>query len=299
MNDTLCSFNEGGAFQCMDIAMAAGIASLRTCLNRTVIIGLCGPQGSGKSSTSQRLAARLQRLGLKAVACSLDDFYLTAARRRELAKEVHPLLATRGVPGTHDLALLNETLARLSNAGEQSTTAISVFDKTTDERAPAARWFRFQGRPDAIILEGWCIGARPQPSDALISPVNVLEEMEDSNGSWRRYVNNQLAESYAELFARLDYRLFLSPPSFESVFVWRAEQEAKLERRLTRSRTPMSERELRRFIAHYERLSRWLMVDEPADLIVQIGEDRTPLTWRWKSWAVDCSQSPQHHTYTV
>jgi len=74
-----------------------------------LIFGMCGAQGSGKSTLARALAGRFPR----AVALSIDDFYLTRAERLRLAKEVHPLLATRGVPGTHDLDLANAVLTAL------------------------------------------------------------------------------------------------------------------------------------------------------------------------------------------
>jgi D-glycerate 3-kinase len=138
----------------------------------------------------------------------------------------------------------------------------------------------FHGRADAIILEGWCVGARPQPPQDLATPINALEATEDPHGLWRTFVNNQLDGSYAALFARLDFDVMLKAPSFACVFDWRREQETKLERPTNGSRPPMSDDELRRFIAHYERVTRWLMADQPADLVIDIGQDRTPLSWR-------------------
>ena len=73
-----------------------------------------GSQGSGKTTLCAYLCALLEaEYGLRAIALSLDDFYLTRAAARELGASVHPLLATRGVPGTHDMALLNDTLDAL------------------------------------------------------------------------------------------------------------------------------------------------------------------------------------------
>ena len=69
--------------------LAARAQRLKTVRRKTAVIGLCGAQGSGKSTiaavTVQLLAAR----GVSAIALSLDDFYLTHDARQRLAREVH------------------------------------------------------------------------------------------------------------------------------------------------------------------------------------------------------------------
>lgn len=275
------TMSDAGGLERMDEVMVDDIIATRERLGRTVMIGLCGPQGSGKSSTAQRLVERLGALGLKAVARSLDDFYLTRQDRGALARTIHPLLATRGVPGTHDLAMLHATLDQLASAQPGAIVALPTFDKTTDDRAPRPLWPSSAGCVDVVILEGWCVGARPQPHEALEMPVNALETIEDPDATWRTSINDQLAGPYAALFGRLDRRYLLRAPSFDVVFQWRAEQENGLERPQDGSRPPMTESQLRRFIAHYERLTLWLAEDEPADLVVDIGIDRAPLCLRW------------------
>lgn len=267
------------AFEQADALIVDRIQGLRSTSAGPVLIGLCGPQGSGKSFTAARLVKRLQDSGLNAVARSIDDFYLTREERHALAQHVHPLLATRGVPGTHDLVLLNETLDRLCNAGPTAEVQLPTFDKTIDDRAPASDWPVFCGPAVVIILEGWCVGARPQPASGLAEPVNRLEAEEDPEGVWRAFVNDRLASDYANLFDRLDLKVMLKAPSFDCIFDWRAEQEAKLDRRADGSKPPMTAGELQRFIAHYERVTRWLMADEPVDLVIEIDRGLTPRRW--------------------
>lgn len=60
----------------------------------------------------------LQAQGLAAVALSLEDFYLTRQQRAEFARRVHPLVQTRGVPGTHDIALVLKVIEALQRSGE-------------------------------------------------------------------------------------------------------------------------------------------------------------------------------------
>ena len=232
------------------------------------IIGVAGAQGSGKSTLA---AEAVDAFGV--VALSLDDVYLTRAERLALAKTVHPLFATRGPPGTHDLKLLNEVLDALRGAASDSDVRLPAFDKLKDDRRPEADWLVARGRPRAIILEGWCVGALPQPDADLVPPVNALERDEDAQGTWRRAVNARLAEDYASLFARLDRTLYLRPPAFERVLDWRCEQETTL---LGEHPLPPGRRaELARFVQHYERLTRHMMDGGVrADVVIQLDANR-------------------------
>jgi D-glycerate 3-kinase len=176
--------------------------------------------------------------------------------------------------------LMSDTIHALLQASPDSITALPRFDKASDDRVPCDGWPDFQGRPDVVILEGWCVGARPQAESALLEPVNALEAQEDGDGRWRRYANACLGDGYAAFFAGLDLRLMLRAPSFACVHGWRAEQEAGLSRDSRMARPAMSDAELARFIAHYERMTRWILEDEPADLIADIDDRRAPFAWR-------------------
>jgi len=259
------------------------ILSARKRCGRPVAIGLCGAQGSGKSTTAGRLAAQLQAGGYATAVLSIDDFYLTRSERAALAASIHPLLATRGVPGTHDVELAIHTLLNLLQASAADTVPIPKFDKSRDERVPQAQWTAHRAPVEVVLLEGWCVGARPQPQDALTTPVNELEREEDMDGRWRRYVNQRLEGDYADLFSLLDTRMLLRPPDFETVYSWRAQQEAGLSR-TGHSLSPMTEGELRRFIAHYERLTGWILLDEPANVIVHLDSRRIPVQYCLKDF---------------
>ena len=234
-----------------------------------LVVGLCGPQGSGKST----LAAALENRFPGAVTLSLDDLYLTRAERERLAGEVHPLLVTRGVPGTHDIGLGLDTLAALDR-GEP--VRLPRFDKARDDRVDSAHWPPAPERCQLVIFEGWCVGASPQPDDALIAPINRLECERDPDGSWRGYVNAALAGPYAALFSRIGFLAFLRAPAWEQVFAWRLEQEEALRRVRPDGERLMEETELRTFISHFERLTRWMLGEMPrrADLTLQLAADR-------------------------
>lgn len=213
--------------------------------NRIKVIGISGSQGSGKSTLAKILVERLVQAGANAQAVSLDDFYLTQAERVALAARVHPLLRTRGVPGTHDVEWLQRVLADV-RAGAGRIT-LPEFDKALDDRSGQR-----QVTCDVLVIEGWCLGVKAQNEAALAVPVNELERGMDGEGFWRRWVNAQIQSRYAPLWSAVDFWLQLEPPGFGQVVEWRRQQEGHLP-----EAQRMDEQRLRRFIEHYERLTRW------------------------------------------
>lgn len=248
-----------------------------------LLVGLCGAQGSGKSTMTLMLRELLQTQGARVAALSLDDLYLRRAERLELSRNVHPLLATRGVPGTHDVALGLRTFAALRGNG---TVRLPSFDKASDDRREAVHWPSVAAPVDIILFEGWCMAARPQSPTALRSPINALEREYDADGRWRGYVNDALAGPYRALFEPLDVLILLQAPSFDVVFRWRLEQERKLRERVQQEggsgQRIMSEAEVATFIAHYERITRHILEEMPAraDVLIELDEQRVPLLRR-------------------
>ncbi len=245
-------------------------------VDRTVVVGVCGAQGTGKSALARLMKALLEHLHqLRVATLSLDDLYLSKAARQHLAETYHPLLVTRGVPGTHDVGLGCRVLRSL-RAGE--SVALPRFDKATDEPFPKFRWPVWNGPCDVVLFEGWCVGARPQPGDELEAPINGLERLEDSTGNWRWYVNRQLAGAYQTLFAELDLLILLRPRDFEQVYAWREEQEARL-RAGGGGPEVMTPTAVRRFVMHFERLTRFIWDEMPdrADAVIYLEDDHTPV----------------------
>ena len=228
--------------------------------NNPMFIGINGAQGTGKSTLAKLFKLCCTEAGLKVAVLSIDDFYLSKHARAQLAETVHPLLATRGVPGTHDVEKLKSCLNQLLDS-QVGTVKIPRFDKAADNPAPEDRWATLTLPVDLIILEGWFIGLEPEPCEHLVSPVNHLEVSEDGDGSWRNFVNNSLRSDFADLFGRLDSLLMLQAPSFEQVLTWRSLQEEKLKRHRAElfdadTSGVMNSEEIGRFIQHFERLTR-------------------------------------------
>lgn len=252
--------------------IADAIAMRRAETRAPLLAGICGPQGSGKSTMAAFVAALLDMRGVPTAILSLDDLYLNPEDR---PVDVHPLFITRGVPGTHDIALGLGIIDRLFGAGPEDLTPIPRFDKACDRRAPQMAWDRFSGPAAVVLLEGWCVGATPQDDVALAAPVNRLEAEEDPERVWRRHVNACLAGDYQDLFGRIDVLVYLEAPSFDCVSRWRALQEHKLRAREGED-AGMGEAALGRFVMHYERITHQLAATLPtrADILVELDTDQ-------------------------
>lgn len=252
----------------------------------TFTLGINGAQGTGKST----LADLVQRVLTGLYDCnvallSLDDFYLTRIERRELARAVHPLLITRGVPGTHDTSLLHVCLDRLSRLGRSETMRLPRFDKAVDDRVDESKWPRLEGPVDLVILEGWCVGAAAEDDESLAESINELELVEDPASLWRSYANERLREDYEPIFAMLDALVVLQAPGFDVVLEWRLQQERQL-----RARSPsdapgvMSDEQVARFIQFYERITRNNLERLPglADVVLAYDEDHRCISSRYR-----------------
>jgi D-glycerate 3-kinase len=256
---------------------AERIADRRRELGRPIVAGLCGTQGSGKSTMAAFLKLQLEQKGLTVAVLSIDDIYLTLPQRERLAAEVHPLLKTRGVPGTHDVGLGLALLDVLTSGPAE--VSLPRFDKAEDTRAAADTWPRVMAPVDVVLFEGWCVGALPQIDEALAAPINALEREDDADGAWRGYVNDQLKGDYALLFGRIDILAMLQAPGFEAVFGWRCLQEQKLADRVRREgligAKVMTPDQIRCFLMFYQRITQNILAEMPgrADIVMPLDAD--------------------------
>ncbi len=250
------------------------------------MIGVSGAQGTGKSTLADYLRKALgTQYAQYTAVLSLDDYYLTKSERRTLATSVHPLLLTRGVPGSHDVGLLCESLNSLRQLQSGQTTKLPRFDKSVDDRVPEEHWTVIEGPVDLIILEGWCVASVPQPHESLLNSLNELEAREDPSGLWRRYVNEKLMAYEASIFCSLDATVFLEAPSFEAIFEWRQLQERKLEKKVGRGAGGiMDSQQLRWFMQHYERITRHNLdlLPATADVVLTLNEDHECIESRYR-----------------
>ncbi len=240
---------------------------------RPYVLGLSGLQGSGKSTLARVMKVQAEARGWPTEVLSLDDFYYARGDRETLAQQIHPLLRSRGVPGTHEIELLLSVLAALPRASEKLPVTHPRFDKGRDTRIPPSRWPRITQPPRLVIVEGWALGIRPQLQAALATPTNELERIEDADGSWRHWVNKQL-RGYQPLWRKFDALIVLQAPGWDIVRRWRSEQEADLIAR--HAPLAMDATSMDRFLAHFERLSRHALATLPAlaDTCVEYDDAR-------------------------
>jgi len=280
----------------LDDALAVGLPS-------PAVYGIVGLQGTGKSTLAAQMAAMAKSRGLSVVVLSIDDSYLGRRERLRLGRDVHPLLATRGPPGTHDVALACATIDALQGKrkrGQSEVLPASIrrkaelverkihsdpfspvrlprFDKIADRRLSPSHWPRVTRKPDLIVLEGWFLKVPAEPDASLIEPLNALERDEDADGIWRRYVNASLANDYAALWQRIDRLLFLQGPGFEIVPEWRWQQEVTLQV-MQPQRRAMDRATVDRFVLFFERVSRQGLRTLPsiADWRIELDAMRRP-----------------------
>ena len=225
---------------------------------KTKIIGISGGQGAGKSTITGILKLILKKkYGLNLCVFSIDDFYKKKLDRLKMSKRTHPLFITRGVPGTHDITLINKTIKKLKQK-KFRTVLIPKFDKSKDDRFQKNKWQKIVVKPDIIIFEGWCVGATHQNSAELKKPLNLIEEKYDKNLKWRKIVNNLLKKRYKSLFSQIDKLVYLKVPNFNYIIKWRWLQEQKM-KLTSKNKKTMSKIQIKEFIMFYERITKHMM----------------------------------------
>ncbi|MDB4141294.1 uridine kinase [Candidatus Pelagibacter sp.] len=237
--------------------------SKRVNKKKPLIIGLAGGQGSGKTTISSILTLILKKyFKLNVFKVSIDDFYKTRKDRKSLSKNKHPLLMTRGVPGTHDVDLMLNFFKKIKDKNFKSLQ-IPTFNKAIDDRCQKSLWYKIKTKPDVVIFEGWCVGARPQLNSQLKKPINSLEKVHDQGAKWRTYVNNQLKTKYNALFKQLDGLLYLKAKNFSLLREWRLKQERKLwvQTKNKKNLKIMSSGDVINFMQTYQRITQQMFKD--------------------------------------
>ena len=252
---------------------------------KTLFLGLSGGQGSGKTTVTGILKIILKKyFKRKTHVSSIDDFYKTLEERNKISSTIHPLFKTRGVPGTHDTNLIKKFFDFIKKKKFRKFEA-PRFDKSIDDRLKKKYWFNIKEKPEVVILEGWCVGAKPQTNLLLKKPINNLEKYEDKDLIWRRYVNQKLKTEYKKIFAMIDYFIFMKIPNFNKVFKWRLIQERKLRKRSHKAKKIMLYNEIKRFIMFYERITLQMLKVMPkiASIVLSLNNEHQINKIRFKN----------------
>ena len=242
-----------------------------------LIIGLAGGQGTGKTTIASIISLILEKyFKLKVFKISIDDFYKTRNERNKISKSIHPLLMIRGVPGTHDYKIIYEFFKKIKNK-KFAKFRLPKFDKSKDERYNKKLWYKINSKPDIIIFEGWCVGAKSQKNSELIKSKNSLEKISDQNFIWRKYVNLQLKKNYKNLFRQIDEIIYLKANNFKILQKWRIKQEKTLwlKSKNKRSLRIMNRGDIINFMQTYQRITQNMFKDAPkyASIVMKLNSN--------------------------
>ena len=260
--------------------------SKRTNKKKPLIIGLAGGQGSGKTTISSILTLILKKyFKLNVFKISIDDFYKTRRDRRILSIKKHPLLMTRGVPGTHDIDLILKFFKKVKLKRFKSLQA-PKFNKALDDRYERRLWYKLKSKPDVVIFEGWCVGAKAQTNKQLKKPINSLEKIYDQGIKWRSHVNTQLKTKYNMLFKQLDGLLYLKAKNFNILRNWRLKQERKLwlQTKNKKNLKIMSTGDVINFMQTYQRITQQMFKDaiKSSSVIMNLNNNHQIQTIKFK-----------------
>ena len=255
---------------------------------KTLMIGLAGGQGSGKTTISTILTLILQNyFKLNVFKISIDDFYKTRKDRKLLSKNKHSLLMTRGVPGTHDINLILKFFKKIKSK-KFKNMKVPKFNKAMDDRCKKSLWYKINSKPDVVIFEGWCVGAKAQTANQLKKPINSLERIYDQDGKWRSHVNNQLKTKYNTLFRQLDGLLYLKAKNFNLLKNWRLKQERKLwvQTKYKKNLKIMSKRNVINFMQTYQRVTQQMFKDavKNSSIILNLNNNHQIQTINFKRY---------------
>ena len=222
---------------------------------RPYFVGLAGGQGTGKTTISSLIRIILIKyFRLNVFRISIDDFYKTRKERINLSKRVHPMLLTRGVPGTHDINMMLNFF-RNSKSKKFKRLKLPTFNKAIDDRFNKKKWYDLKKKPDVIIFEGWCVGAKSEKNLTLKKTINSMEKIKDQKQVWRKYVNHQLKSKYKNLYSQLDCLIFLKAKNFSLLQKWRLKQERKLWVNSKVKSKIMSRGDVLNFMQTYQRIT--------------------------------------------
>ncbi len=250
-------------------------------------VGLAGGQGTGKTTISSIIKIILEKyFKLKVFKISIDDFYKTRKERIALSKKVHPMLLTRGVPGTHDINMMLDFFKK-SKAKKFKSMKLPNFNKAIDDRFPKNKWNKINRRPDVIIFEGWCVGARAETNKTLKKSINSMEKANDHKLVWRKYVNQQLKTKYKKLYSQLNCMIYLKAKNFSLLQKWRLKQEQKLWLKTKKKggHKIMSKGDVINFMQTYQRITQNMFKNMPkyASIIFNLNSNHQIKTAVYKS----------------
>ncbi|XP_018464756.2 D-glycerate 3-kinase, chloroplastic [Raphanus sativus] len=209
-----------------------------------LVIGFSAPQGCGKTTLVFALDYLFKTTKMKSATISIDDFYLTAQGQAKL-REDNPdnaLLEYRGNAGSHDLPFSVETIEALTQLTKDGMKMkVPRYDKSAysgrGDRGDATTWPEVEGPLKVILFEGWMLGFKPLPAEAVkaVDPQleTVNKNLEAYYEAWDKYINAWVV-------------IKIKDPSY--VYRWRLQAEIAMRQA---GKEGMSDDEVNDFVSRY------------------------------------------------
>ena len=260
------------------LPLAQRLANQQQQIGRSLIQGLLGGQGTGKTTLGCVLNILLRHLGKTLLSISLDDFYKTYAERQKL-RDHSPALIWRGPPNTHDIDLGIQVLQQLRDRSPDNPKAIAIprFDKSLHNGAGDRIAPETSDGADIILFEGWFVGMRPLPITAFQNFVSPI--LSESDREFALECNANLY-NYLPLWEYLDSLIVIKPEDYNYSYQWRIEAEHKL---IAAGQTGMSDQEITQFVEYFWKalhpelfMPRIISDRTSVDLIIEISRSHLP-----------------------
>lgn len=227
------------------LPLALQMSQARQQLQRPLVQGILGAQGTGKTTLASICRRILEHLGYPTLSLSIDDLYKTYEDRQRL-QAVDPRLVWRGPPGTHEVKLGIELFDQVRQG--HVPLIVPRFDKSAYEgagdRAPSEI---VETRIEIVLFEGWFVGVRPVAESAFVDPPPPIHTDED-----RRFALdcNRRLHDYLPLWERLDRLLVLAPIDYRLSKQWRREAEQRM---VASGKSGMSDFQIDQFVEYFWR----------------------------------------------
>ncbi len=235
---------------------------------RTVVIGIQGGQGTGKTTLSRFLQEAFTKLGYSIESFSIDDFYTSYQERQQLARKYldNPFYQiARGMPGTHRVNELQQTFQKIK---ARKPFTIPVFDKSLRNAAGDVAGYKMvKGKQEFIIFEGWCVGL-PLVSWQELLRICRKNRIKAPSPPEARVLLRHTAQ-YQALWKFIDYFIMLKPTSSKLHHRWRLQQENELKQK---KRVGMSAAAIQHFVDMFLPLTYVCYEKIKADVILSIDE---------------------------
>jgi D-glycerate 3-kinase len=226
------------------LPLAMQLATERQNLGRTLIQGILGGQGTGKTTLAAVLKLIFRKLGYNTISFSLDDLYKTYSERQQL-READPRLIWRGPPGTHDLELGVKVLGELQQIGKSKLIEMPRFDKSAWGGAGDRTKSEIVTDIDLVLFEGWFVGVRPINHDFFnlnLPPIFTVADQQFADD-----MNKKLSD-YLPLWEKLDRLIVLYPNDYRLSQAWRCQAEREM---IAAGKSGMSNEEINRFVEYF------------------------------------------------